>query len=246
MRNAEFNNPRLTEVYDAECLWGRDDEFFLAFVNETPGSKVLDLGCGTGRVTLAIAAAGHHVTGVDPAGASLDRARTKPGSELVQWIEGVAADLPDSAFDVAVMTAHVSQFLDDDEFLDTMKHLSRVLVPGGRLIFDSRDPSYRVWEAWNPKDSAHQVTLGDGDTVGIWTEVTAVEDERVDFTHHYVWPDGDELVSDASLYFRSAKTIHRLLVEAGLVVGKVRGGWNGEAVGEGDGEFIVAATLPGA
>ena len=58
MRNAEFNDPRLVIVYDAECPWSRDDDFFLSVVNQTPGARVLDLGCGTGRLALGLSAAG--------------------------------------------------------------------------------------------------------------------------------------------------------------------------------------------
>ncbi|WP_309140009.1 methyltransferase domain-containing protein [Micromonospora sp. 4G55] len=64
MRNAEFTDPRLVAVYDVECPWGPDDDFFLAEVGVDP-ARVLDLGCGTGRLALALAAAGHTVTGVD-------------------------------------------------------------------------------------------------------------------------------------------------------------------------------------
>ncbi|HEX6920353.1 MAG TPA: class I SAM-dependent methyltransferase, partial [Actinomycetes bacterium] len=81
MRNAEFRDRRLVPVYDAECPWSRDDDFFLSVVGETPGARVLDLGCGTGRLALGMAAAGHTVTGVDPARASLEAARAKPGAE---------------------------------------------------------------------------------------------------------------------------------------------------------------------
>lgn len=65
----------------------------------------------SGAVTLALASAGHLVTGVDPARASLDAARAKPGAERVTWVEGTARSLPTADFDVATMTAHVAQFL---------------------------------------------------------------------------------------------------------------------------------------
>ncbi|MER7890468.1 hypothetical protein ABTX15_11640 [Micromonospora sp. NPDC094482] len=42
MRHGEFEDPRLVTVYDAECPWGRDDDFFLAAVDETPAA-----GCST-------------------------------------------------------------------------------------------------------------------------------------------------------------------------------------------------------
>src|ERR1700691_3828279 len=110
MRNAEFNDPRLVMVYDAMCPWSRDDDFFASVVNETPAAGVLDLGCGTGRLALGLAASGHRVTGVDPAVASLAAARAKPGAADVTWLEGTSAVLPAAAFDVAVMTSHVAQF----------------------------------------------------------------------------------------------------------------------------------------
>jgi 2-polyprenyl-3-methyl-5-hydroxy-6-metoxy-1,4-benzoquinol methylase len=82
------------EVYDAVCVWSREEDFFLTFVNETPAARVLDLGCGTGRLTLAMAAAGHRVTGVDPAAAPLAAARAKPLADRVTWLEGTSVLLP--------------------------------------------------------------------------------------------------------------------------------------------------------
>jgi 2-polyprenyl-3-methyl-5-hydroxy-6-metoxy-1,4-benzoquinol methylase len=71
--------------------WSREDDSFLAVVNEIPGARVLDLGCGTGCLTLGRAVAGHAVTGVDPARTSLDAARAKPDAHRVTWIEGAAS-----------------------------------------------------------------------------------------------------------------------------------------------------------
>ncbi|WP_086831693.1 class I SAM-dependent methyltransferase [Streptomyces sp. NRRL B-24572] len=153
MLHAEFRDPLLVAVHDAECPRTHEDDFFLRVVGEVPRRRVLDLGCGTGRLALGLAAAGHVVTGVDPARASLQAARAKPGSERVTWVEGTSADLPDAAFDVAVMTSHVAQFfVTDEEFDRALTDLRRALVAGGRLVFDTRDPEARRWEP-----------VGDGD-----------------------------------------------------------------------------------
>ncbi|MEV0726695.1 class I SAM-dependent methyltransferase [Micromonospora purpureochromogenes] len=243
MRNAEFTDPRLVAVYDVECPWGPDDDFFLTEVGVEPAVRVLDFGCGTGRLALALAAAGHTVTGVDPARASLDAARAKPGADRITWIEGGAEVLPGTAYDVAVMTSHVAQFVvDDDEWRRVLAALRRALRTGGRLLFDSRDPADRRWERWNPVDSRRSVHLPDGSVVVTWTEVTDARDGVVRFTRHFGFVDG-ELRGDAVLRFRTEGELRDSLAQAGFRVQQIHGGWQGEPVGAGDdGEFVVVAT----
>jgi SAM-dependent methyltransferase len=242
VRDAEFNDPRLVEVYDAESAWARDDEYFAALVNEMSGARVLDLGCGTGRLALALAAAGHIVTGIDPSSASLAAARGKSGGERVTWIHGTAESAPEAAFDVAIMTGHVAQFLlSEEEWGSALRALRRALVPGGRLAFHAYDPDSRVWERWNPRDSQRHVLIGDGTTVAIWTEVTALTDDTVSFSHHYRFPHGEELRSDSSLRFWSEPRLRQSVVEAGFAIERVHGGWRGEPVGAGDGELMFVA-----
>lgn len=242
MRDAEFNDARLVEVYDAESPWARDDDYFLTLVNETSGARVLDLGCGTGRLALGLAAAGHAVTGIDPSPASLAAARSKAGAERVTWIHGTAESAPARAFDVVVMTGHVSQFLlSEDEWSRALSALWQALVPHGRLAFHAYDPASRVWERWNPRESRRQVTLRDGTTVLISTEVTDLGDETVSFSHLYEFPGGDRLRSDSSLRFWSEPRLRQSVTDAGFAIERVQGGWRGEPVGSGDGELIFVA-----
>jgi SAM-dependent methyltransferase len=243
VHHGEFNDPRLVEVYDAQCLWSRDDDLFLALVNEEPKVRVLDLGCGTGRLTVALAAAGHTVTGVDPALPSLEAARRKAGAAAVTWIHGSSSVLPQVAFDVAVMTSHVAQFfVSDDEWQETLGDLKRALVPGGRLLFESRDPEARMWERWNPAESKRRTLLADGRVVSTWTEVTGITTNRsVSFSLHYEFPDSQRLVSTATLRFRTESELRSSLAQAGFAISAIYGGWKRQPVGVGDGEFIVLA-----
>jgi SAM-dependent methyltransferase len=245
VRNAEFNDPRLVEVYDAESPWARDDDYFAALVNETHGARVLDLGCGTGRLALGLAAAGHVVTGIDPSSASLAAARRKSGAERVTWIHGTAESAPEAAFDVAIMTGHVAQFLlGEHEWTRALRALRRALVPGGRLAFHAYDPESRIWERWNPQDSQRQVVIRDGTTVAIWTEVTRLTDDAVSYSHHYRFANGEELRSDSSLHFWSEPRLQQSVTDAGFAIERVFGGWRGEPVGAGDGELIFVARRP--
>jgi SAM-dependent methyltransferase len=241
-RHAEFEEPRLVEVYDATCPWSRDDDFFVSVVEEVgPARRVLDLGCGTGRLALGLAARGHTVTGVDPASASLAAARAKPDAERVTWIEGTSSALPDAAFDVVVMTSHVAQFfVGDTELAEVLADVHRALVPGGRLTFDARDPDDRGWERWSERWD-RTVALPGGGAVAQSVEVTRVDGDLVSHALRYRFDDGTDLVSEATLRFRPEDELRRSLVAAGFVVEAVFGGWQREPVGDGDGELLVVA-----
>lgn len=261
MRHGEFRDPRLVMVYDVECPWSRDDDFFLAVLADEPATDVLDLGCGTGRLTLALAAtcgceiagrftpeahrpqcSGYRVTGVDPAPASLAAARGKPGAERVTWIEGSTDVLPGTAFDAALMTSHVAQFfVTDGEWAAALTDLRRALRPGGRLIFDSRDPADRRWQRWNPVDSRRGHRLPDGTMVTSWSQVTSVHDGAVSFVHRYRFSDGDTREATATMRFRSEAELRTSLTAAGFTVEHLWGGWRRDPVGHPDGEFLVVA-----
>lgn len=234
----------LADVYDAENRWDLDDDFFLALVNRGVKSRVLDLGCGTGRLTVAIAAAGHAVTGVDPDADSLACARQKPGGELVRWIEGTAVTVDDvAAFDVALMTSHVAQvFITDDEWSLTLDALATALVPGGALAFDTRDPRHRGWERWTREESYAELELPDGSRVATWVDVENVADDVVTFRWANVFDDGAVIEGSDSLRFRSEALLRSTLDVAGLRVEELYGGWRGEPAGEGAGELVVVAS----
>lgn len=245
VRHGEFEDPRLVAVYDAENVWGWDDDLFMAVLAERSAPRVLDFGCGTGRLAIAMAAAGHDVIGIDVARAALDAARRKRGAERVHWIEGSAEVVPPRSVDAVLMTSHVAQyFVDDGQWLHLLRTLRRSLRPGGRLIFDSRDPDDRRWERWNPADSRRTIVLPGGRRVVGWTEVTSVDGAVVAFTNHYVFPDGAELTSSATLRFRSEAELRSTVERSGFDVDRIYGGWAREPVGlSGDGELVVIAVV---
>lgn len=223
MVDAIFSDPRLAVLYDV-FDGARDDLDHYADILEHLGAtSALDLGCGTGSFALLLAERDVVVTGVDPAGASLHVARSKPGAERVNWVQGDQACLPTVHVDVATMTGNVAQvFLTDEAWSATLTSLRGVLRAGGHLVFESRRPDFRAWDRW--QNDSEEVTMqipGTG-TVTHSRTVSRVELPLVSFQHSYTFPDGSEVSSDSTLRFRSREEIDASLTEAGFATLEVR------------------------
>ncbi len=89
-----FEHPRLASIYDLLDPDRSDLDAYVELATECSARRVLDIGCGTRVFALLLTECGIEVTGIDPAEASLDVARSKPGGERVRWIRGDASDLP--------------------------------------------------------------------------------------------------------------------------------------------------------
>lgn len=105
-------------VYDQVNCWAKDDEFFLELLKRINVKKIVDLGCGTGRLTLHFAKAGYHVTAIDPNEEAIEYAKKKEYLGEVAWIVGDSSTLEANTFDAVIMTANVAQvFLTDRSWL---------------------------------------------------------------------------------------------------------------------------------
>jgi SAM-dependent methyltransferase len=97
-----------------------------------PGDRALDVGCGTGEFTAAMAQAGASAVGVDVAEAALERARARHPTldfRLVP-IDG-PLPLEDNAFELAWASEVIEHVADTARWLSEVR---RVLAPGGRLL----------------------------------------------------------------------------------------------------------------
>lgn len=97
------------------------------------GSRILDAGCGPGRVGGELAARGHLVTGVDVDPMLIEAARADHPEST--WLIGDLAELElADRFDIAVMAGNVLTFVAEDTEVEVLRRIGAVLTPEGRLV----------------------------------------------------------------------------------------------------------------
>jgi SAM-dependent methyltransferase len=222
--DAIFEERRLAELYDPLDPDRSDLDVYAAMVAEFGAGSVLDIGCGTGTFACLLARRGLTVTAVDPAGASLEVARTKPGADRVRWVHGDATDLPPLQVDLATMTANVAQvFLTDAEWAATLRAAHAALRPGGRLVFETRDPAAKAWLEWNRERTYLRAVVPGVGAVQTWEDLLDVSGDLVSFRSTVIFEsDGAVLTSTSTLRFRHRDEVAASLAAAGYVVDEVR------------------------
>ena len=219
-----FADVRLARLYDPLEADRPDLDRYLDIVEEFRAPSVLDIGCGTGTFACLLASRGIDVIGVDPAEASLNIARVKPGGERVRWIHGDATSLPPLAADLATMTGNVAQvFLRDDEFGAALRGIRGALRPGGALIFEVRDPNREAWRHWTRDGSEQRTHVEEVGMVTSWVDLLDASLPFVSFRWTFCFEESGEVItSDSTLRFRSRSEIERSVSESGLTVIDVR------------------------
>ena len=241
-----YHDPALADFYDLENGWERSPDFAYCRAFAADAASVLDLGCGTGE--LAVALAGERlVVGVDPAAAMLEIARAKPGAERVDFVEGDARTVRlGRRFERIVLTGHAFQvFLTTQDRRAALATIAAHLAPGGRFIFDSRNPACREWEEWGPDDSLRLLEHPRFGTVAAWNDVA--EDPETGIvtygTHYEVRATGKRLSAASRIAFPDKAELEALIAEAGLRVDRWLGDWEGNAWQPGAREMIPLGTL---
>ena len=114
------------------------------------GGPILELGCGTGRVLIPLAADGHQITGLDVSAAMLAAAQAKAGAaglrDRVSLLQGDMRDfsLP-TRFALAFIPINTFMHCrDGGEQLACLRCIRRHLQPGGRLVIDVYHPDLQT------------------------------------------------------------------------------------------------------
>jgi SAM-dependent methyltransferase len=131
----EYEYPHL---YDLENPEFEPQGPFYQELAEQTGGPVLEIGCGTGRLTIPLARAGIVVTGLDIVPGMLERARQKAGDLPVRWVEADVRQFQlDTRFRLIFATTGVIEHMlarGDQEAL--LARVREHLAPGGLFALD--------------------------------------------------------------------------------------------------------------
>ncbi len=127
------------QEYTAEWTAAQVEYLRAVLEQYAPGRRVLDLGCGTGRHSSALAAHGFRVTGLDVSEWALDRARAEhagaDGLSFVQHDAMTAQPWPVDEVDAVVFVQGLGWGTDADQ-RRLLRRVRQCLAPGGILVLD--------------------------------------------------------------------------------------------------------------
>lgn len=207
---------------------GFDDDLGVYAEFARRGGEVLDLGVGTGRVALALAAAGHRVVGIDRSPAMLALAARRAAGTHDGHVRVVAGEMaaPPLRGSFGLILCALNSFLhlrSTDEHLATLRAARDLLAPEGRLVLDLPGPD-TDWGDWNPGERPLTVAwtrpLGDDLVTRLSTFVSAPATQTRFYTDLYDVraPDGAvrRQVAGYALRFVFPAEMLLLLAAAGL------------------------------
>jgi ubiquinone/menaquinone biosynthesis C-methylase UbiE len=239
-----YGDEALAALYDALNTWAPSDDFYLDHILQA--ASALDVGCGTGELLCRARQAGHtgDLVGVDPAYGMLAAASAK--RDDITWLQSYAQALDiGRTFELVTMTGHAFQvLLDDHDTRAALAGFHRHLAPGGRLVFETRNPAARAWERWTPAKTRTTARSPAGEDFDVFYDLRDTrEPDLVDFVATYHSEvTGNAYTSASTLRFVDPNHLHSLVTGAGFRIEGWFGDWDRGEVSSASPEVIVVAT----
>jgi SAM-dependent methyltransferase len=228
----------------SSAMTEREIEQMLILLHPPPGAAVLDLCCGPGRHSLALARRGFQVTGVDRTARYLATARAAATREglLIEFVqEDMRHFQRPAAFDLALnLFSSFGYFADEAENLQVLQHLHASLKPGGQVLLEmaGKEPLARTFQprTWQRHAERDEYLLEERIVQEGWRWVE----------NHWIWIHGPEQrVFTFRLRLYSGAELLDLLSAAGFSAVQLYGSLAGTPYDHTAPRLVAVATKEG-
>lgn len=242
------------KYYDSNPSFLNDIPFYQKLIS-SPNISILELGCGTGRVTLALVPYCQYIQGVDisPAMISICREKlVKTGipQTKAQVREGDITDFNlDQTFDLIIAPFRVLQNVETDQEVDGLfRCIRKHLAPNGTCILNVFRPFFEPEELqkrWTTKEEnlSWEVPIKGG-KLACYDRRAYMDVKKLTLYPELIYRkyEGDTLVEESILkivmrcYYPD--TFEKLIIEHGYIILNRWGGYEGEVYGQGP-ELVI-------
>jgi SAM-dependent methyltransferase len=250
----EIYDRLIAESYDGTYEELRDptgDSAFYARLAEKTGGPVLELGCGTGRALLPIAATGVECVGIDASPAMLEVLRQKNPPQNLEFQEGMLETFSlDRRFRLIFSAFRVFQHLTTvEQQLACLQRVRAHLAPDGLFAFDVFDPDLeRIARPSEPE--ALDATFMDGEdqiqrfTTVIRDHTTQTQEVQLRFERRRQGKLIDSSDTSITMRWFYRYELEHLLARTGFELVALYGGYD-ERPYDATGEIIIVARAAG-
>lgn len=232
----EYTDPLL---YDAE--YGKYQGDFDLFLNLIEIGSVLDLACGTGRLTIPLAKKGLKVVGLDASKPMLTLARSKSADVSIEWIQDDIRDFQlEKTFDLIILAGNAFQaLLSESDQLQMLDCVRKHLKPSGLFVFNTRNPQGSDFKTTSEFEFWHGFKDQQDDDVQVYGKQKSDPSHQiVTYTTKRMWTDKETLTT-IQLRFTPYDQLMQLLVQGGFEAKKVYGDDKKNSFHKGSSSMIV-------
>ncbi|NRB49525.1 MAG: methyltransferase domain-containing protein [Saprospiraceae bacterium] len=203
-------------IYDAMNTDLADLQFYQRWLPAKKDTRILELCCGTGRLTIPIAKAGYHITGVDFTASMLEKAQAKAAAEGLE-IDFIEADIRNldlpAQFDLIFIPFNSIHHLYQNEDLSkAFQCVKNHLKAGGLFLLDCFNPNLEVIvEGEKAQKEIAKYTTDDGRKVLIQQAMkyeSSTQINRIEW-HYFINDEFDSIQNlDMRMYFPQELVAH--------------------------------------
>jgi SAM-dependent methyltransferase len=241
----ETYGDRIADVYDRLTATMPDPVDCVDRLAELAGAgPALELGIGTGRIALPLAARGVEVCGIDASAAMVERLRAKPGGEAIPVTLGDFADLPvEGSFPLVYVVFNTFySLLTQDEQVRCFAAVADRLAPGGAFVLELFVPDPTL----HPGGQSMRTRYLGLDLVRFDLALHDPAAQRVDFQNVLLAADGAQLLP-GSVRYAWPSELDLMARLAGLRLRERWGGWRREPyTASTDGLYVAVYEHAGA